>query len=149
MWDERRSLLLSKICTLLGGAALAGCLIFGPRLARFIILYSANAHAGHFGWFLATFYSGGLFMAPLLVCLYRLLNNLSRGDVFVPQNVSYLRRISWCCFAGMAVCFASFLYYLPWGIVGLAAAFVGLIVRVVKNVIAEAIVMKEENDYTI
>ena len=34
-------------------------------------------------------------------------------------------------------------------LVGLAAAFVGLIVRVVKNVIAQAVHLKEENDYTI
>ena len=41
------------------------------------------------------------------------------------------------------------LYYMPFLIVSAAAAFVGLILRVVKNVFAEAVRLKDENDYTI
>ena len=43
----------------------------------------------------------------------------------------------------------SALYYMPFLIVSAAAAFVGLILRVVKNVFAEAVRLKDENDYTI
>ena len=38
---------------------------------------------------------------------------------------------------------------MPFLIVSAAAAFVGLILRVVKNVFAEAVRLKDENDYTI
>lgn len=149
MWNEKRSLVLSKVCTVLCMAGLLAALTGGPWLVRWLTEFSANAREGQIGLFLATLYSGGAAAAVLLVSLYRLLHNIGRGDVFTGQNVSLLRCISWCCFIGGGICLASALYYLPWGLVALAAGFVGLVVRVVKNVIAEAILLKEENDYTI
>ena len=81
--------------------------------------------------------------------LWRLLRNISEGEVFIPENVSILRLLSWCCIAAGLVCLFSALYYMPFLIVSAAAAFVGLILRVVKNVFAEAVRLKDENDYTI
>ena len=75
--------------------------------------------------------------------------NISEGEVFIPENVSILRLLSWCCIAAGLVCLFSALYYMPFLIVSAAAAFVGLILRVVKNVFAEAVRLKDENDYTI
>ncbi|NLW79806.1 MAG: DUF2975 domain-containing protein [Ruminococcaceae bacterium] len=149
MWNARRSLLLSKICVLVFMAALAAALIAGPWLVSWLIGFSANAHQQHTPWFLATLYSGGVFAGILLVQLYRLLHNIGQGGVFTAKNISLLRGISWCCFAGAFICLFSAIYYLPWGAVAVAAAFIGLIVRVVKNVLAQALALKEENDYTI
>lgn len=73
-----------------------------------------------------------------------------RGQRFLSrENVSILRLLSWCCIAAGLVCLFSALYYMPFLIVSAAAAFVGLILRVVKNVFAEAVRLKDENDYTI
>jgi hypothetical protein len=149
MWNDRRSLLLSRICTALCGAALAAVLVAAPWLARWLIRFSAGARAEHYGLFLATLYAGGALSAVLLLRLYRLLHNIAAGQVFVAANVRLLRGISWLCLACGAVAAVSAPYYLPWGIVGLAAGFVGLIIRVVKNVFAQAVALKEENDYTI
>ena len=87
--------------------------------------------------------------AAALYGLWRLLRNISEGEVFIPENVSILRLLSWCCIAAGLVCLFSALYYMPFLIVSAAAAFVGLILRVVKNVFAEAVRLKDENDYTI
>ena len=47
------------------------------------------------------------------------------------------------------ICVVSCAYYIPFFFVAIAAGFVGLIVRVIKNVFAEAIALKDENDFTI
>jgi len=99
--------------------------------------------------FLATIYVGSIPAATLLAFLYALLHQIGSGRVFINENVSYLRYISWCCFAGAALCIISGFYYVPWFAPGIAAAFVGLIIRVVKNVVAEAVALQDESDLTI
>ena len=86
------------------------------------------------------------------VCLYhlgRLLHNLSKGIVFTAKNVQHLRVISWCCLLA-AIPFAGFGFwrFLSF-IVALAAAFFGIILRVLKNVFDKAVALQEESDYTI
>lgn len=149
MWNKERSLLLSKLFTMAFIAALAGTLVAAPWIVKWLIHYSLSAQQGHYGLFLATIYAGGVFAALLLYSLYRLLHNIGRDEVFVGTNVAHLRRISWCCFVGAGICVVSTLYYLPWLVVAVAAAFVGLVVRVVKNMVAQAVALKEENDFTI
>jgi len=105
--------------------------------------------AGKKALFLSTIYSGSIPAAILLYCLYRLLRHIELEQVFITTNVEYLRRISWCCFAGSVICFASIPYYFPWCFVAVAAAFMGLIVRVIKNVIAQAVELKNESELTI
>jgi hypothetical protein len=84
-----------------------------------------------------------------LVSLDRLLKNIRAGQVFTDGNVRLLRVISWSCFAAAVLALAAAKYYALLIAVAMAAAFMGLILRVVKNVIEEAVVIKEENDYTI
>ena len=85
----------------------------------------------------------------LLLCLHRLLRNIRRERVFEKENVTLLRVISWLCIAVGVVTLVSGLYYTSFFLVAAAAAFCGLIVRVVKNVFEQAIAIKTENDYTI
>ena len=59
------------------------------------------------------------------------------------------RRISWCCAGAAVVCLAAAYIYLPFAFLGVAAAFMALIVRVLKNAFAQAVHMKDELDYTI
>jgi len=40
-------------------------------------------------------------------------------------------------------------YWIPWFAVGIAAAFMGLIVRVIKNVVAKAVSLQDDADFTI
>ena len=60
-----------------------------------------------------------------------------------------LRARPWCCLLA-AVPFGVFGIWRSLSIiVALAAAFFGLILRVLKNVFEKAVELKEENDYTI
>jgi hypothetical protein len=60
-----------------------------------------------------------------------------------------LRNISWCCAFGALICIVSQFYYKPWLFIGVAAAFASLIVRIVKNIVEKAVILKEENDLTV
>lgn len=92
--------------------------------------------------------SAGLGLTALL-SLARLLHNLNRNRIFVAQNVTCLRLISWCCF-GVALVFLVLAWFRSLGLlVAFAAAFFGLILRVLKNVFARAVALQDEADYTI
>lgn len=89
---------------------------------------------------------------PVLTALYgldRMLRNIQQGVVFATINVSYLRLASWACFfAAVFLLVAACL----WPVLVLAAGcigFLGLFVRVIKNMLAEAIMLKQENDLMI
>lgn len=90
------------------------------------------------------------------VLLIRLLGNVRRSEIFTASAVSKLRGISWCCFAeclilvGGSIGF-NLILIRPYAFlaVAFAAAFLGIVLRVVKNVIEEAVAIKSENDYTI
>lgn len=84
-----------------------------------------------------------------LYSLLRLLFNIRGNEIFTLQNVKYLRRISWSCFAVAGITLVGGIYYLPFLFVTVAAAFVGLMLRVVKNVMQSAAELKAENELTI
>jgi len=128
---------------------LVACLVSAPWLIARLIYMSAPAQNAGNTLFLVTIYAGSVPAATLLAFLYALLHQIGSGHVFINENVAYLRYISWCCFAGAFLSIASAFYYLPWFAPGIAAAFMGLIIRVVKNVVAEAVALQDESDLTI
>lgn len=149
MWNHRRSMLLSKLFVLLFMGGLLAVLLTAPFLVSWLARFSINIHVADKLLFLLTLYTGGAVAAVLLVCLYKLLHQIGLGELFTRTNVSLMRLISWCCFVGVGIALLSGLYYMPWLVVAVAAAFMGLIVRVVKNLVDEAVLLKEENDFTI
>jgi len=130
-------------------ALLLICLAFAPMIVSRLISISVPARMAGRPLFLSTIYAGSFPAAAILVCLYVLLHRIKAGRVFVKENTALLRYISWCCFVGSIICIASTFYYTPWIAVGIAAAFMGLIVRVVKNVIAKAVSLQEDAEFTI
>lgn len=88
-------------------------------------------------------------MAAGLAMLFALLLLVKKGRVFTRPAVELIRYISWCLifmgFIMMALAFCTLLAV----IAGAAVLFVGLAIRVVKNVIEEAVYIKEENDLTV
>ena len=149
MWSGKKSISLSKFCVLIFTVMLIGTVLSAPWLVRLLMDFSRADLVGKETLFLLTIYSGSVPAAVLLFCLYRLLRHIELEQVFITANVEYLRRISWCCFAGAVICFASIHYYFPWSFVAVAAAFMGLIVRVIKNVFAQAVELKNESELTI
>ncbi len=143
MWNQKRSILLSKCCVILFAAGMAAVAV----KARFLVFFlGLNTEPEHF---LITVYTGCVPASILLWNLFFLLHRIERDEVFVPRNVESLRRISWSCIAGGLICFVSGFYYIPWFVVALAAAFMGLIVRIVKNMVAQAVELKSDSDFTI
>ncbi|MGN0590794.1 DUF2975 domain-containing protein [Ruminococcus sp.] len=146
-WTQKASLRLTTIINWVAFATVVFLMFFIPVMAR---------------WYDDVSMTPPIFL-PLCICLYlsagqglvvlltlgRLLHNLNRDRIFVTQNVTCLRIISWCCF-GIALVFLGLAWFRSLGLlVAFAAAFFGLILRVLKNVFARAVTLQEEADYTI
>lgn len=106
----------------------------------------------HYVSILVTLYVALIPATAALISLLRLLSLVRRESVFTSEAVALLRMISWCCFAEIpvfAVCTVFFLFFAVSLALAFAALFMGLILRVVKNVIEEAVALKNENDFTV
>ena len=100
-------------------------------------------------YFLATTYTTAIPAAAALYMMNRLLANIKREEVFTEKNTGYLRGMSWCCLAAGLIFLISSFYYPAFFALCAAAVFMALILRVIKNVFAQAEEIKKENDYTI
>ena len=145
-WSDQKSIILTRAVV---AGTIAGCGIMtvsGPWLTRWMV--SAHALPPASGpVLLGMGYVCAVLAFVMLVSLYKFLRRIEAGAVFVPANVTALRRISWCCAGAAVVCLAAAYIYLPFAFLGVAAAFMALIVRVLKNAFAQAVHMKDELDY--
>ena len=81
--------------------------------------------------------------------LFALLLLVQKEKVFTHSAVNLIRYISWCLII-MGVIMASLTFCSVIALViGAAVMFFGLTIRVVKNVIETAVILKEENDLTV
>lgn len=150
MWSSEKSIILSKLSVLFFMGLLLAAVVTAPWLTRWFVDFSqAGLKVEESVYFMGTIYVGAVPAAYLLYSLLKLLVRIETGQVFTAENVELLRRISWSCFAGAGVALISLFYYYPWFFMAVAAAFMGLIVRVVKNVVAQAVELKNEADYTV
>ena len=81
--------------------------------------------------------------------LFALLIRVRSEQVFTEKSVALIRGISWCAVAIGVLFFALGYYFKLAIVVGVAAVFLGLCLRVVKNVIETATEIKCENDLTV
>lgn len=146
MWNRKNSVVLS----------LWACYIFGLILtiAVAIFLFGDVGTVEQNLVFNLGFLASATFVYFALYGLIRLLLNIRKDKVFVRENVTYLRRISWDCFGVAAVAIVGgFLYHdLPitfFWLMAFIAAAIGLVLRVVKNVMEAAVELKAENDLTV
>ena len=89
------------------------------------------------------------FAWPALWKLWQLLGNLKHENVFVSENVYLLRAVSWYCVSVALACVVCAVWYAPLFVPAMAAAFMALVVRIVKDVFQQAIAMKSELDLTV
>ena len=96
---------------------------------------------------------GYLCSLPLiLLALLRvagLLKNIQRGSVFVEENVRHLAIIRSCCLGIFAVCLAASFLFLPLLLVVAIMGFLSLMMQVLKQVMEQAVSIREENDLTV
>ncbi|MBR4945027.1 MAG: DUF2975 domain-containing protein [Peptococcaceae bacterium] len=136
MWNHSKSLLLTAWWVRIA-------LVLWPLIAVLLpVLYRKPD-------VLVLFY---LVFVPVLLALYglhKMLRNIQNGLVFSRENTSALRLVSWACF--FAAVFLLIGGCLWPGLVFAAGAigFLGLFARVIKNMLSEAILIKEEHDFTI
>ena len=147
-WNKDKSIMLSRFCVAVFAGLLAALDIGAYRFAAwFVQVRLMHRQLGIL--LMISIYSGSVFAWICLYRLWRLIDNIRRGEVFVDANVAHMRVISWCCVWAAGICLASTAYYLPFGFLAIAAGFMALIVRIVKNAFQQAIAMKDELDLTI
>lgn len=155
LWNSKRSIILTKFCILTLMLVSVIMMFYGKYLiSRFLILTGGAKIdiSNEFSFYIITFisYMLGIIALLTLFCMLRFIVNLENDLVFVPQNIKWLRFISYGCLsAGLLLIIATVVYHKLFLVLSLAALFMMLIVRVIKNAFEQAVEMKEELDLTI
>lgn len=146
-WTAEKSVALSRILTAVMLALGAAAVICIPICTEW---YDAVSGMAPISPVLNTalYLSDALFLTAMWA-LHVMLGNLAKQALFVTKNVTCMRVISWCCFAVSVIWLALSFWRLLAFFVAFVAAFAGLILRVMKNLFAKAVELREENDYTI
>lgn len=153
MWNKNKSLYLSRILTYVCAGLAFIFALFVPGGAEWYndisepigILADKNVAVP----LVVVVYFCEIMAFWVLWSLHKLLGNISKDKVFIPENTSCLRAISWACmFAGfamgvLALWRAIFVFF------AFLLIFFGLVMRVLKNVFENAVEIKSENDFTI
>ena len=148
--NKNLSSLLSLAASFVLGAVLIVLTVAMPALLKAYIGFVEREYLlDSFGAIIALFYGVIVVAMAADAALIILLYHVRRGTVFTDASVACIRAISWACLAE-GIIFAVLAAYFPFSaLVSAAAVFIGLIVRVVKNVIEEATAIKNENDMTV
>ena len=147
MKNKNRTLTLSLAFTTIFAIALVILTLGAPWIVEFLCEFFHRDY-------LAKFLTVVTYLAVpagwgAIILLYKILLNVDKGKVFEEENVKYLSILSWLCiYVGVLSGFAS-LRFTMFIIISISALFIGLIVRVVRNIISKAIEIKEENDMTV
>lgn len=142
--SKNASVTLSLICCIVGFLGLVFLAWYFPHM-----IPETASRAASVGILVLDY----LLLVPVAVAdgfLVKLLLLVRQRQVFTDQAVSCLRTISWCCFieAGLFVATGVLFFGIDL-VLAFVAGFLGLVLRVVKNVIEEAVALKAENDFTI
>lgn len=84
-----------------------------------------------------------------LFCVWRVLTSILKGQIFTDKMVFAMRLLSWCCGFVAVDCFIAGFFDPAFFIFSVGAAFMMLILRVLKSVMAKATEIKNENELTI
>ncbi|MDE6659336.1 MAG: DUF2975 domain-containing protein [Eubacterium sp.] len=168
MWSKEKSVKLTHFMVR------ACYVLLAVFIAALIVLFKSYGYILLQEVYIMVKYAGVLLCAlvPIgytaLICLDRLLMNIKKEIVFDKSNTKLLKIISWSCFGAAILCLIYIVLccliftpitrnYTLFTIIFLSAVlllasgagFMGLVVRVVKNVFESAIKIKEENELTI
>ncbi len=147
--SRKRSTTLSLVCAIVFMVALVVCAVFLPELTKIFLRLKTSFVGFNFWYSLVNGYVVLIVAAVVDILLIKLLLNIKKGEVFVDRNVRTLRLISWTVMFATLPFVALGLYFRVAYAVGAVALFVGICLRVVKNAFAEAVAIKDENDYTV
>lgn len=129
-------------------ALLGVIMIFAYPVFHWFFSFRANTELLT-GTVLTAFYICCIPAWTALISIMKLMKNIMAQEVFTEKTVFLIRLLSWCCAAVSFICFLAGFIYMPLWFVTLGAAFMMLILRVLKSVMAKATEMKNENELTI
>ena len=155
LWNSKKSIILTKFC-ILALMVISVIMMFCGRylISRFLSMTGGAKIniSKELSLYIITFisYILGIIAQVTLFCMFKFVTNLEKDLVFIPQNIKWLRFISFGCLsAGLLLIIVTVVYHNLYLIFSLAALFMMLIVRVIKNAFEQAVKMKEELDLTI
>lgn len=148
-WNNEKSITLTKICIGIFSIVYILVLVSCPWLVRQFTTHSLSARGKDTFFFMATIYTCAVPLGLILWDLYHMVVRIGEDKIFTGENIKSLRHIGWMCFLAAVICFISAAYYIFFIILAACAAFMGLLIRVIKNTFVRAKELKEENDYTI
>ena len=147
MWTKCKSLILSTVLVKIVFAILVVMVFLIPILVKWYDSISVRDEV--YVPLSIILYLSLIPAFIVVILLNKLLSNIKREQVFIDQNVTILRMISWCCFI-VSILFFVFGFWRELSfLIAFAAAFFGLILRVLKNVFEQAVAMRIEHDFTI
>ena len=152
--NKNASTAISLVLAYIAFAGIVAVAATLPFIVEHYITYLNTAYMKRYISALIVIYSALVPVGVADALLIRLLKKVKRLQVFTPQAVALLRGISWCCFVEcILLATVGNLLFAPFGpiitSVAAVAAFLGIVLRVVKNVIEQATAIKTENDFTI
>ena len=146
MYTPLVSAKITRAITCLFCVLLLVLMIFGPKLLSFYFAYLSAELAKKV---LLAFYLCCPAAWAALICILRLMTNIIRGEIFTNRTVFSMRLLSWCCAYVSLVCLIFGFWWAPLFVFSLGAAFLTLMLRVLKSVMARATEIKAENELTI
>ncbi len=146
MYTPLISAKITRAITCLFCVLLLVLMLLGPRLLTFYFGYLSAALIRKV---LLAFYLCCPAAWAALICILRLMTNIIRENIFTAKTVFSMRLLSWCCGYVALVCLIFGFYWAPLLAFSLGAAFLTLILRVLKSVMARATELKNENELTI
>ncbi len=124
-------------------------LIFtGPMLASWYGDLSGKGEVGA-KILLLVFYFCSPAAVIVIVSGLKLLFNLKKGVFFTKENTLHIRRMSISCLTVVPLCVVGCLWFYGFIPITVAALFMFLILRIVKNVFQYGTELKEENDLVV
>lgn len=144
---QNQSIQLTKLLIYVALALVFMTIAFAPKIVSIYLL------ARQMPSLYPSFYVGiailSILATIILLLLRRLILNIEKEEIFIEENICYLKTISVCFVIASIACIGLCLFYIPWLFIAIASAFMAVIIRVIKNVFEKAQEIKQENDLTV
>ncbi|MGN1315662.1 MAG: DUF2975 domain-containing protein [Acutalibacteraceae bacterium] len=148
MKHSEKSLKLTLTIVILLSALFAFFLFTAPIIFPW---YCELAHKGETATkaLIGVFYGCSPSAAITLIYVFKFLKNLEKGEVFTAKSVKYLRILSYTCLSAVPLSLPLCFYFIGAFPIPVAAGFMWLILRIIKNAFEYGSEIKNENDLTV
>lgn len=146
MYTSLTSVRLTRVITVIYCVLLLLFMIFAPFVIKW---FFGDVFAVQVKTAIIAFYTCCPAAWCALICVWRVLTSILKGEIFTDRMVFAMRLLSWCCAFVAIDCFIAAFFARIFFVFSAGAAFMMLILRVLKSVMAKATEIKNENELTI